>query len=98
MTVDSTPADVIEQVPTPTIDHIAAVGGYVRAKVGGTLGELAETPTISAPGCMSLITGTGANKNNVYGNYGISPDYEYWNLFCLPRDQKPELRLGIFST
>ena len=47
---------------------------------------------------MSLIAGTGANKHNVYKNYGISPDYHYWNLFRLARSQKPELQLAIFST
>ena len=96
--VDGIPADVIERVPTPAIDAIAAVGGYGRATVGGPIGTLGETPTISAPGYMSLVTGTWANKHNVYDNYGISPDYDYWNLFRLARDQKPELRLGIFST
>ena len=95
---DGIPADVIERVPTPTIDAITAEGGYGRATVGGPIGEPAETPTISAPGYMSLITGTWANKHNVYKNYGISPDYSYWNLFRLARSEKPELRLGIFST
>ena len=96
--VDGIPADVIERVPTPTIDAIASVGGYGRATVGGPIGEPGETPTISAPGYMSLITGTWANKHNVYKNYGISPDYRYWNLFRLARTQKPELQLAIFST
>ena len=96
--VDGIPADVIERVPTPTIDAIARVGGYSRATVGGPVGEPGETPTISAPGYMSLVTGTWANKHNVYKNYGISPDYRYWNLFRLARSEKPELRLAIFST
>jgi len=96
--VDGVPADVIERVSTPTIDAIAAAGGYGRATVGGPIGEPGETPTISAPGYMSLITGTWANKHNVYKNYGISPDYRYWNLFRLVRSEKPELQLAIFST
>ena len=96
--VDGIPADVVERVPTPAIDAIAAVGGYGRATVGGPIGEQGETPTISAPGYMSLITGTWANKHNVYKNYGISPDYRYWNLFRLVRSEKPELQLAIFST
>ena len=96
--VDGIPADVIERVPTPTIDAITAGGGYSRATVGGPIGEPGETPTISAPGYMSLITGTWANKHNVYKNYGISPDYRYWNLFRLARSEKPELQLAIFST
>ena len=96
--VDGIPADVIERVPTPAIDAIAAAGGYGRATVGGPIGEPGETPTISAPGYMSLVTGTWANKHNVYKNYGISPDYIYWNLFRLARSEKPELQLAIFST
>ena len=96
--VDGIPADVIERVSTPTIEGIAAEGGYGRATVGGPIGEPGETPTISAPGYMSLVTGTWANKHNVYGNYGISPDYDYWNLFRLARAEKPELQLAIFST
>jgi len=96
--VDGIPADVIERVPTPTIDAIAAAGGYSRATVGGPIGEPGETPTISAPGYMSLITGTWANKHNVYKNYGISPDYRYWNIFRLARSEKPDLQLAIFST
>ena len=96
--VDGIPADVVERVPTPTIDAIAAEGGYGRATVGGPIGEPGETPTISAPGYMSLVTGTWANKHNVYENYGISPDYRYWNLFRLIRSEKPELQLAIFST
>ena len=96
--VDGIPADVIERVRTPAIDAIAAAGGYGRATVGGPIGEPGETPTISAPGYMSLITGTWANKHNVYKNYGISPDYHYWNLFRLARSQKPDLQLAIFSS
>ena len=53
--VDGIPADVIERVPTPAIDAIAAVGGYGRATVGGPIGTVGETPTISAPGYMSLF-------------------------------------------
>ena len=96
--VDGVPADVIERVPTPSLDAIAATGGYSRATVGGVIGEPAETPTVSAPGYMSLVTGTWANKHNVYGNYGISPNYEYWNIFRLVHFEQPERRLGIFST
>ena len=96
--VDGIPADVIERVPTPAIDAIAAAGGYSRATVGGPIGEPGETPTISAPGYMGLVTGTWANKHNVYKNYGIAPDYRYWNLFRLARTEKPELQLAIFSS
>ena len=36
--LDGIPADVIEQVATPSIDEIAKAGGYARAHVGGELG------------------------------------------------------------
>ena len=66
--LDGIPADVIEQVDTPALDEIAAAGGYARASVGGALGGRTETPTISAPGYMSLLTATWADKHNVRGN------------------------------
>jgi predicted AlkP superfamily pyrophosphatase or phosphodiesterase len=96
--VDGIPADVIERVPTPAIDAISAEGAYARAQVGGPVGGPGETPTVSAPGYMGLVTGTWANKHNVYGNSDLSPNYDYWNLFRLARAVKPDLRLGIFST
>ena len=64
MIVDGIPADVIETVDTPHLDEIAAGGGYTRAYVGGTVGEDSETPTVSAPGYSSLITGTWSNAED----------------------------------
>ena len=96
--LDGIPADVIERVSTPTIDAIASQGGYTRAVTGGPVGQPGETPTVSAPGYMSLVTGTWANKHNVYDNYDLSPNYDYWNLFRLVKHERPALRIGIFST
>lgn len=96
--LDGIPADVIEQVPTPALDAIAAVGGYARAHVGGELGGLTETPTVSAPGYMSLLTGTWANKHNVRGNSNQSPNYDYWNLFRIVETADSTLVTAIFST
>ena len=97
--LDGIPADVIERVPTPALDAIAAAGGYARAHVGGELGGPTQTPTVSAPGYMSLLTGTWANKHNVRGNSNQSPNYDYWNVFRIvetaglpPKDLLPELR------
>ena len=96
--VDGIPADVIERVVTPNLDAIATVGGYTRAQVGGPLSGPAETPTVSAPGYMSLLTGTWANKHNVYANFGLTPNYDYWNLFRLAKAVEPPLQTGLFST
>jgi predicted AlkP superfamily pyrophosphatase or phosphodiesterase len=96
--VDGIPADVIEQVDTPAIDAIAAAGGYRRAFVGGELGGKTETPTISAPGYMSLLTSTWANKHNVRGNSNQSPNYAYWNIFRIVEGVEPARRTAIFST
>src|SRR4051794_8697433 len=65
--VDGIPADVLERVNTPSIDQISSDGGYARAYLGGERGGYSETPTISAVGYNSLLTGTWANKHNVWG-------------------------------
>lgn len=96
--LDGIPADVIERVPTPELDAIAAEGGYARAHVGGQLGGATETPTISAPGYMSLLTGTWANKHHVRGNSNQSPNYAYWNLFRIVETADPSRQTAIFST
>lgn len=96
--LDGIPADVIERVSTPNLDAIAKVGAYGRAQVGGPVGEPGETPTVSAPGYMNLVTGTWANKHNVYGNYNLSPNYGYWNIFRLAKAVNPAFKIGIFST
>lgn len=96
--LDGIPADVVERVPTPAIDAIAAAGGYARATVGGELGGPSETPTISAPGYMSLISATWANKHNVRGNSNQAPNYAYWNIFRIVESVDPARRTAIFST
>ncbi len=96
--LDGIPADVIERVHTPALDSIAARGAYARAHVGGELGGPTETPTVSAPGYMSLITGTWGNKHNVRGNYNQSPNYAYWNVFRIVETAEPERRTALFTT
>lgn len=96
--LDGIPADVIEKVPTPALDEIAAIGGYARAFVGGELGAATETPTISAPGYMSLLTSTWANKHNVRGNSNQSPNYAYWNLFRIVESVDSSRKTALFST
>jgi predicted AlkP superfamily pyrophosphatase or phosphodiesterase len=96
--LDGIPADVIEQVPTPMLDEIAKAGGYARAHVGGELGGRTETPTISAPGYMSLLTGTWANKHNVWNNDNQSPNYAYWNIFRIVKTVDASRKTALFST
>jgi predicted AlkP superfamily pyrophosphatase or phosphodiesterase len=96
--LDGIPADVIERVPTPALDAIAAAGGYTRATVGGALGGPSETPTVSAPGYMSLLTATWANKHNVRGNSNQSPNYTYWNIFRIVESVDPSRHTALFST
>lgn len=96
--VDGIPADVLESVPTPSIDEIAAVGGYGRAFVGGEVGGPTESPTVSAVGYNSLLTGTWANKHNVYTNAIENPDYRYWDIFRMVKHHDPSLQTALFST
>ncbi len=96
--VDGIPADVIEKVSTPHLDNIAQEGGYARIFVGGEKGTYNETPTISAPGYMDLLTSTWANKHNVWDNYNQKPNYNYWNVFRLVTTANPDAKMAIFST
>lgn len=65
---DCIPADVVENISMPSLAKITAQGSYVRAHVGGDKGAYNETPTISANGYNSLLTGTWVNKHNVWDN------------------------------
>ncbi|UBM58539.1 alkaline phosphatase family protein [Marinilongibacter aquaticus] len=96
--VDGIPFDVIEKVSTPNLDAIASDGGFAAAYVGGEKGGVSESPTISAVGYNSMLTGTWANKHNVWGNGIKAPNYAYPTFFQLARAAKPALTLGIFST
>jgi predicted AlkP superfamily pyrophosphatase or phosphodiesterase len=94
--VDGISADVIEKLPTPALDSIAAVGGYTRAHVGGEINGYSQTPTISAVGYNSLLTGTWANKHNVWGNDIAAPNYNYYTIFRLLKEKYPTKKTAIF--
>lgn len=96
--VDGIPADVIERTATPNLDEVAAEGGYTRAYVGGAVGEASESPTVSAVGYMSLITGTWADKHNVWDNDVEDPDYRYPDIFRIAKEHDPALTTAVFST
>jgi len=93
--VDGIPADVLERVSTP---HLDSIGSYTRAWVGGEAAGETETPTISAVSYNSLITGTWANKHNVWGNEIKAPDYRYWDIFRIARNHDSAQKTAIFST
>jgi predicted AlkP superfamily pyrophosphatase or phosphodiesterase len=96
--LDGIPAPELERAHTTNLDEISKFGGYARAFTGGEKGGESETPTISAVGYNSLLTGTWANKHNVWGNDIESPNYDYWSVFRLMREANPASKLAIFST
>lgn len=96
--LDGIPADVLERVNTPNLDKIASEGGYSRGFTGGKKGGYSETPTISAVGYNSLLTGTWANKHNVWGNGIEDPNYRYWTIFRFLKEARPQAKTAIFST
>lgn len=96
--VDGIAADVIESQPTPHLHAISTEGGYTRAHAGGEKGGYTETPTISAVGYNSLLTGTWVNKHNVWDNDIKEPNYHYWTLFRFFKEQFPEGKTAVFSS
>lgn len=96
--VDGIAADVIESQPTPFLKKIAQAGGYTRAHVGGEKGGYSQTPTISAVGYNSLLTGTWVNKHNVWDNDIKAPNYSYWTIFRFLNKQYPQKKTAVFSS
>ena len=96
--VDGIPADVIEKLKLPNFDIIAKAGGFARTRVGGEKGGYTQTPTISAVGYNSVLTGTYVNKHNVWDNDIKAPNYHYPNIFRLLKQQSPTKKIAIFSS
>ncbi|HTI93184.1 MAG TPA: alkaline phosphatase family protein [Puia sp.] len=95
---DGIPADVIEKLHLPHLDTIVRQGGFTRAHVGGEKGGYSQTPTISAVGYNSLLTGTWVNKHNVWDNDIKAPNYNYRTIFRFFKEQYPQKKAAIFST
>ncbi|UKJ07772.1 hypothetical protein [Solitalea lacus] len=54
----------------------------------GEKGGYSETPTISAVGYNSLLTGVWFNKHNVPDNDIKNPNYNYQKIFRLFKEQE----------
>lgn len=96
--IDGIPADVIEKLNTPAIKSIAKEGGFVKAYAGGERGAYSETPTISAVGYNTVLTGTWVHKHNVWDNDIAEPNYQYFTIFRYLKMASPEKKTAIFST
>jgi len=95
---DGIPADVIEKLATPNLNAIAKQGKYLRAHVGGDKDAYNQTPTISAVGYNSLLTGTWVNKHNVWDNDIKAPNYNYPTIFRLLKNQYPNKKIAVYSS
>ncbi len=96
--VDGISAEQLKKVATPHLDAIVKVGGYTQAYVGGEKSTYSQTPTISAVGYNSLLTGTWVNKHNVWDNNIKAPNYHYWTIFRYFQEAYPAKKTAIFST
>ncbi|HWK05323.1 MAG TPA: alkaline phosphatase family protein [Puia sp.] len=95
---DGIPADVLEKIHPPNLKQVEGMNGYKRAYVGGEKGGYSQTPTISAVGYNSLLTGTWANKHNVWGNDIKEPNYHYPTIFFLLKLADTSKKTAVFST
>lgn len=96
--VDGVPFDVIEKLSLPHFTEIAKEGGFAKALVGGEKGGYSQSPTISAVGYNSVLTGTWANKHNVWDNDIAAPNYHYPTIFRLLKESFPKKKTAIFSS
>jgi predicted AlkP superfamily pyrophosphatase or phosphodiesterase len=95
---DGIPASELEKVAKPGFDAIINKGAYLPCYVGGEKGGLTQSPTISAVGYNSLLTGTWTNKHGVVDNDIQNPNYNYPTIFRVFKEAYPNKKIGVFST
>ena len=96
--VDGISADILEEIDTPNIGRVIEQGAYTHGWLGGLAGEYSESPTVSAVGYNHVLAGVWSNKHNVYGNDIENPNYNYWNIFRLFKENHPEKPVAIYSS
>ncbi|HEY4064291.1 MAG TPA: alkaline phosphatase family protein [Puia sp.] len=95
---DGIPTDLLEKAKTPQLDEIWGRDGYSHAYVGGERGGYSQSPTISAVGYNSLLTGVWANKHNVWDNDIKEPNYHYPTIFRFLKQLDSTKKTAVFST
>lgn len=96
--IDGITVDNIERMKPSAIFDIASVGHYSRGYCGGKVGQYSETPTISAVGYNNILTGTWVNKHNVKNNENQSPNYNYWSIFRIAKEQETNFTTALYSS
>jgi Type I phosphodiesterase / nucleotide pyrophosphatase len=95
---DGIPEDLIKKLPMPNLNAMCKTGGFAKAYVGGEKDGYSQTPTISAVGYNSLLSGVWVNKHNIWGNEIAEPNYNYWNIYRFFKTQYPQKKTAVFST
>lgn len=96
--VDGIATDQFYKANTSSIDAMTKTGAFSEAYVGGIKGGYSETPTISAVGYNSMLTGTWSNKHNVLDNAIGAPNYNYPTIFRVFKDAYPNKTTAIYSS
>lgn len=90
---------MIEKLDLPNFKKLGAEGGFAHVLVGGEKGGYSQSPTLSACGYNSVLTGTWVNKHNVWECCSaVGINYNYPSIFRLLKTQSPEKKIGIFSS
>lgn len=96
--VDGVEPDFLEMVHPKTIFDIAKTGSYGHGYCGGQTGTYTESFTLSAIGYSNILFGTWMNKHRVTANENLNPNYNYWNLFRIAKNQKKDYKTAVFTS